>query len=180
MYPYRERDGPDEFGSSPVRTSSLRDSLAALAERVREQIAGAVGVAVADAVQQAVKGFLDRAQTPPRRRTSAWERDAADDEGDWDDGADRRPLPAETRPSPDGRLTRLTAAVAAGVQAIRWCQRRTTGGGFWLPVGVGVVVSVVILAVHPLAVLTSAAFAVLALTDGAAAAGRVLTAVFGC
>lgn len=180
MYPYRERDGPDEYGSSPGCASSLMDSLAALAERVREQIAGAVGAAVADAVQRAVKSFLDRSQSPPRRGASAWERDAADDEDDWDDGADRRPLPAETRPSPDGRLARLTAAVAAGTQAVRWCRRRAAGGGFWLPVGVGAVVGVAVLAVHPLGVLASAAFAVLALTDGAAAAGRALTAMFGC
>ena len=46
MFPYRERDGPDEyrpFGSS-IRPASLNDSLAVLADRVRDEAAKRAGL----------------------------------------------------------------------------------------------------------------------------------------
>src|SRR5262245_51781876 len=141
------------------RLAALRDAFLALAARVREHIAALVGTAVADAVRQAVRAWLDGAAPaarppgprPPRPLSETLDDDLDEPGAAWrpDEFEDDPPPPAEPRPAPAALPGRLAAAALAGWRAARWWLARRGSRPAWAAWAAGAAAGLAALALLP-------------------------------
>jgi hypothetical protein len=142
---------PASFGHSLAqRLDRFGATLADMRERLRDEVAHAVGVAVADAIRSVTRALLGTATPPassfsrswsPAPRSSSWdERDdarnadrfGAYDLYEEDDSLDDEPPPRPTKPSP------VRNALALGCVGAAWWLRRGLGSRYALAaLGVG-------------------------------------------
>jgi hypothetical protein len=120
--------------SAAERLERLHRTLEGLASQFREGIARAVALAVAESVQQTLRGLLGESEQPIQRsfRPSGWREPMPSswmEEGEEEDNADpwlaaRPALPAPA-PAPPPRSDRWASALAAGIKAgVCWLRGR--------------------------------------------------------
>lgn len=142
------------------RIRRLNDNLQNLRRRVREAVAGELGRAVGEAVQDLLQTYVRGPAIPATTHPSRPYGDEDDDEG-WDDDPYRCAPPPRTATSvaapAASENTRMTQAVATGLAAARWASERRLP--HWASAGFGLLATAFAWCGGPLVLACTAAVA---------------------